>query len=209
MNLGTALACCALLQPPNTACIQQSLPRSHPAMRLFSTLLKNPKVFMDVSIGSRPAGRLVFELFSDNVPKTAENFRVLCAEQREVAGTALTYKGSTFHRIINGFMAQGGDFTNHNGTGGVSIYGNKFPDENFVDRHTGRGKLSMANAGPDTNGSQFFITFTATPHLDGAHVVFGEVVEGDDVLDSLESVGSGSGQPLEQVVVTDCGEIKE
>jgi peptidylprolyl isomerase len=169
----------------------------------------NPQVFFDISIDGAPAGRLVFELFADVVPKTAENFRALCTGEKGVGtkGKPLTYKGSSFHRIIPDFMCQGGDFTAGNGTGGESIYGRTFEDENFQLKHEKAGLLSMANAGPNTNGSQFFITTTVTPWLDGKHVVFGELKEGLDVLQTIEGRGSRSGKPSATVVIADCGVV--
>lgn len=161
----------------------------------------NPKVAIDVGIGGEPAGTIELELFADVVPKTAENFRALCSGE---LGAEMRYAGSPFHRIIPGFMIQGGDFTNGNGSGGKSIYGERFEDENFELRHTEAGLLSMANAGPDTNGSQFFITVAPTPWLDGKHVVFGKVVGGMDVVKRMEAQGSPSGRTKEPVVLTDC-----
>jgi len=169
----------------------------------------NPCVYFDMSIGGKAAGLVVMELFADAVPKTAENFRALCTgEKGRGRGRApLHFKGSSFHRVIPGFMCQGGDFTKGDGTGGESIYGETFRDENFKHKHTGPGILSMANCGPNTNGSQFFLCTSATPHLDGKHVVFGRVVEGLDVVKAIEKVGSQSGKTKCKVVVQDCGEL--
>jgi peptidylprolyl isomerase len=171
--------------------------------------MANPQVFFDITIGGAPAGRITFELFADVVPKTAENFRALCTGEKGVgrSGKPLHFKGSSFHRIIPGFMCQGGDFTRGNGTGGESIYGEKFPDENFQIKHTTPGVLSMANAGPNTNGSQFFICTAVTNWLDGKHVVFGKVVAGMDVLKQMEGQGSSSGQTRSPVAISDCGQL--
>ncbi|RYZ37814.1 MAG: peptidylprolyl isomerase [Myxococcaceae bacterium] len=171
--------------------------------------MANTKVFFDMTIGGQPAGRIVMELFSDDVPKTAENFRALCTGEKGIgrAGKPLHYKGSAFHRVITQFMCQGGDFTAGNGTGGESIYGEKFADENFTHKHTGPGFLSMANAGRNTNGSQFFLTTVPTPWLDGKHVVFGKVVEGMDVVKKIEGVGSQSGATSKPVVIADSGQL--
>ena len=171
--------------------------------------MANPRVFFDITIGGRTTGRVVFELFADVVPRTAENFRALCTGEKGVgrSGKALHYKGSKFHRVIQQFMCQGGDFTRGNGTGGESIYGEKFADENFQLKHTAPGLLSMANAGPGTNGSQFFITTVVTPWLDGKHVVFGKVVEGMEVVKAMEAAGSRSGTTSADVVIADCGQL--
>ncbi|XP_074530060.1 peptidyl-prolyl cis-trans isomerase D [Halichoeres trimaculatus] len=169
----------------------------------------NPRVFFDVDIGAKRAGRIVFELFVDVTPKTAENFRALCTGEKgtgKSTGKPLHFKGCPFHRIIKKFMIQGGDFSNQNGTGGESIYGEKFEDENFHYKHDRVGLLSMANAGPNTNGSQFFITTVPTPHLDGKHVVFGQVLKGMGVVKMLESVDTNEDTPVKPCVIADCGE---
>lgn len=159
------------------------------------------------------SGRIEIELRADVVPKTAENFRCLCTGEKvhiksRVGKTPLHFKGSTFHRVIPSFMCQGGDFTRHDGTGGESIYGEKFEDENFVLKHTGPGILSMANAGPNTNGSQFFLCTAKTSWLDGKHVVFGKVVSGYDVVSAIEQVGSQEGRTRVQVAIADCGQLR-
>jgi peptidylprolyl isomerase len=163
----------------------------------------NPKVFMEVQIdGKVIPERMVFELFADVVPKTAENFRVLCAGG---TATAKSYEGCVFHRIIPNFMVQGGDTTNGDGTGGISIYGETFKDENFKLKHSGFGCLSMANAGPNTNGSQFFICTALTNWLDGAHVVFGKLISGGSTLKLLESFGSEDGDTKKVCKISKCG----
>jgi len=171
--------------------------------------MPNPHVFFEIALDGVSQGNVVFELFADVVPKTAENFRALCTGEkgRGQSGKALHFKGCIFHRIIPGFMCQGGDFTRGNGTGGESIYGSKFRDENFKKKHTKEGILSMANSGPNTNGSQFFICTKATPHLDGKHVVFGQVVQGYDVVRKMERVGSSSGKTSKQVSIKSCGMV--
>merc|ERR1712107_876871 len=163
----------------------------------------------DMTIGGAAAGRITMELRADVTPKTAENFRCLCTGEKGTgkSGKPLHFKGSKFHRVIPEFMCQGGDFTAGNGTGGESIYGSKFADENFTLRHTGPGVLSMANAGPNTNGSQFFLCTVKTGWLDGKHVVFGTVVEGLDVVKAIEKVGSQSGKTAEDVTIADCGQL--
>lgn len=168
------------------------------------------KVFFDLTANGAPKGRVVFQLFDDVVPKTAENFRALATGEKGVSqlGHKLTYKGSGFHRVIKNFMCQGGDFTNGDGTGGESIYGEKFEDENFQLQHDRPFLLSMANAGPGTNGSQFFITTTPTPHLNGKHVVFGEVIQGKSIVRQLERCEKGENdKPKEDWVIADSGEL--
>ncbi|KAK6505385.1 Peptidyl-prolyl cis-trans isomerase H [Arthrobotrys musiformis] len=172
----------------------------------------NPVVFFDVSLGGMNGellGRIKIELFADVVPLTAENFRQFCTgESKNSMGRPQGYKGCKFHRVIKGFMIQGGDFLNGDGTGGTSIYGTRhFKDENFVKKHDTAGILSMANSGPDTNGSQFFITADPTPHLDGKHVVFGQVVEGMDVVRKIENARTILDRPTSDLVITQCGEM--
>lgn len=168
-----------------------------------------PIVFFDIAIGGQHAGRIEMTLRSDVVPRTAENFRCLCTGEKGTgrSGKPLHFKGSSFHRVISDFMCQGGDFTRGNGTGGESIYGEKFADENFQLRHTEPGVLSMANAGANTNGSQFFLCTVVTSWLDGKHVVFGKVTKGMEVVKAIEGVGSSSGKTSSPVVVADCGQI--
>ncbi|QOU22851.1 heme binding [Brettanomyces bruxellensis] len=173
--------------------------------RAFSTTSFNlTKCFFDVTIGGQKQPRIVFNLFDKDLPKTVENFRALCTGEK-----GFGYKGSIFHRVIPNFMCQGGDITHFNGYGGKSIYGDKFNDEGFMHHHAKPGMLSMANAGPNTNGSQFFITTVPCPWLDGHHVVFGEVVEGYDTVKAMEGVGSPSGKVSKEVRVEDSGEIKD
>jgi peptidylprolyl isomerase len=171
--------------------------------------MSKPVVFFDMAIGGQDAGRIEMTLHADVVPKTAENFRALCTGEKGMgkSGKPLHFKGSSFHRVITQFMCQGGDFTAGNGTGGESIYGAKFADENFQLKHTGPGCLSMANAGPNTNGSQFFLCTVKTDWLDGKHVVFGNVTKGMEVVQAVEAVGSQSGKTSKPVIIKDCGQL--
>ena len=167
------------------------------------------KVFFDISINDSPAGRIEFGLFDSVVPKTAENFRALCTGEKGTgqSGRPLHYKGSGFHRVIPEFMLQGGDFTRSNGTGGESIYGAKFADENFTLKHSQPFLLSMANAGPGTNGSQFFITTVVASWLDGKHTVFGRVMAGESLVKKIEALGSANGKTSATVLITNCGQL--
>lgn len=167
------------------------------------------RVFFDIEISHQKKGRVIFELYDDVVPKTTENFRCLCTGEKGhgKSGKSLSYKGSGFHRVIKGFMIQGGDFTAGNGTGGESIYGEKFEDENFELKHSKPFLLSMANAGPGTNGSQFFVTTVPTPHLDGKHVVFGEVLENKGLIREIENLITQADKPQKDVTIVDCGQL--
>ncbi|TMW87205.1 peptidyl-prolyl cis-trans isomerase CYP40 [Solanum pennellii] len=175
--------------------------------------MTRPRCYLDISIGGELEGRIVVELYNDVVPKTAENFRALCTGEKGIGpntGVPLHYKGNCFHRVIKSFMVQGGDISAGDGTGGESIYGLKFEDENFELKHERKGMLSMANSGPNTNGSQFFITTTRTSHLDGKHVVFARVIKGMGVVRSMEHVTTGENDcPTVDVSIADCGEIPE
>ncbi|GBG33103.1 Peptidyl-prolyl cis-trans isomerase [Hondaea fermentalgiana] len=189
------------------AMTRMAAPTAARAMSSAAAGEKLPKVFFDIEVNEKPVGRMVFELRSDVAPKTAENFRALCTGEKDPLpnGTPLHYKGSIFHRVIPDFMLQGGDFTNFNGTGGASIYGNKFNDENFDLKHDAPYKLSMANAGPNTNGSQFFITTVTCPWLDGNHTVFGD---GQELVQQIgDELGSGSGATRAEIKIADCGEL--
>ncbi|PHJ25871.1 cyclophilin precursor [Cystoisospora suis] len=194
---------------PRAACKALASSVRYPSFRSPAFTMANPRVFFDINIDRKPAGRIEFELFKDVVPKTAENFRALCTGEKGNgrSGKPLSYKGCPFHRIIPQFMCQGGDFTRMNGTGGESIYGEKFADENFNLKHSEPFLLSMANAGPNTNGSQFFITTVPCPWLDGKHVVFGKVISGQDVVKKMEAEGRSTGQTIHPVEIANCGQL--
>ena len=200
-----------LLCAPITACAAPFRFAASALSTAASTpAMARPHVFFDIAIDGKAAGRIEFELFGDVVPVTVENFRALCTGEKGIgkSGKPLHYKGSKFHRVIPDFMLQGGDFTMGDGRGGESIYGAKFADENFKLKHTKPGLLSMANAGPGTNGSQFFVTTVKTPWLDGHHVVFGEVTKGFEVVKALEACGSEEGDTTRVCKIVDCGELK-
>lgn len=165
--------------------------------------MTNSVVFLDITLNNNYIGRIEIELYSNITPNTCENFRSLC-----VGNKGISYKGCNFHRVIPNFMLQTGDITNFNGTGGMSIYGRSFNDENFILKHTGPGILSMANSGPNTNSSQFFITTVATPWLDGGHVVFGKVINGMNIVRIIESHGSPSGQTNASIIISNCGQLQ-
>ncbi|CAI6342412.1 unnamed protein product [Periconia digitata] len=202
MPSDTSMFCPAIRSVPHPNCANTANP----------PCTERPRCFFDLSIGGQKAGRVAFELYNDIVPKTAENFRALCTGEKGTgsSGKPLHYKGSGFHRVIKQFMIQGGDFTQGNGTGGESIYGEKFEDENFEVLHEKPFLLSMANAGPGTNGSQFFITTVPTPHLDKKHVVFGEVINGKSLVRQVENLKTQSGdKPQQDAVIIDCGELND
>jgi len=195
---------------PNAAVKRAS---SHPTTQLSMNFFDNlfgggpsadvtETVFFDLSADGKPLGRVEMGLYGDVVPKTVANFKALCT-----GSEGFGYEGSMFHRIIPGFMCQGGDFTNFNGTGGKSIYGRTFDDENFDIKHAGAGTLSMANAGPNTNGSQFFICTADTPWLDGKHTVFGKITKGLNIIENVEKLGSQSGRPSTDVTIASCGAL--
>jgi len=181
-----------------------------PVKSMKELTYSNPVVFFDISIGGMPAGRMKFELYADRVPRTAENFRQFCTgEHKDAQGRPMGYKGCAFHRVIHGFMIQGGDFLNGDGTGSISIYGGQFADENFDVKHTSPGLLSMANSGKNTNGCQFFITCARTEFLDNKHVVFGRIMggEGHAILKKIENLPTDEAdRPRMKVEITQCGE---
>ncbi|KAK3233024.1 hypothetical protein CYMTET_56641 [Cymbomonas tetramitiformis] len=207
--------------PPPASPEKERSPTPPPAsQRDAKDVFKNSNcvVYFDIEIGGdyikkgKLAGRIEMELFTADCPRTAENFRALCTGEKgrgKTTGMTLSYEGCAIHRVIPGFMAQGGDFQRGDGTGGESIYGGEFADENFTHKHTTRGLLSMANAGRNTNGSQFFLTFGRAAHLDGKHTVFGRVSKGMEVVDQMEKIGSKDGDPRQQVVIAACGELTD
>ncbi|KAJ1448111.1 cyclophilin-like domain-containing protein [Pelagophyceae sp. CCMP2097] len=204
LMLLACLGSAAALQLPKRAAVRAQPLKAGFLQGMFGT--KEAEVtktcFFDISIDGAPAGRLEFGLYGNVTPRCAENFRALCTGE-----PGFGYKGSGFHRIIPSFMCQGGDFTSGDGRGGKSIYGGKFDDENFDIAHGGFGTLSMANAGPDTNGSQFFICTADTPWLNGKHTVFGKLTSGGDLLAKLDGLGNGNGKPMKTVTIADCGEM--
>jgi peptidylprolyl isomerase len=180
-------------------------------MKLIRKFSSYPRVFMDFLIDETPSGSIIFELFTDVAPKTCENFIRISEGDSEVLtdkGKKLTYVGSKIHRVVPGFVCQGGDITKLSGKGGWSIYGKSFDDEGFIMKHTEAGMLSMANLGPNTNSSQFFITFAPCKGLDGKHTVFGKIVEGLNVLKTIESIGTANGKPRSKINISNCGLIK-
>ncbi|XP_036624358.1 peptidyl-prolyl cis-trans isomerase A-like [Trichosurus vulpecula] len=167
-----------------------------------SVAMANPNMYFQIAFDNRPLGRITFELFADKIPKTAENFHAVSTGERRFG-----YEGSCFHRNIPEFMCQGGDFICHNGTGVKSTYGEKFADENFILKHTGPGILSMANAGPNTNGSWFFICTAKTDRSDGKHMVFGQVKEGMNIVEAMEHFCSRGGKTSNKITIADCGQL--
>jgi peptidylprolyl isomerase len=189
--------------------VEKKLGEDFPSIPSWASKVTGPVVYFDIAVDGDVIGRIEMTLAKSVVPKTVENFKCLCTGEKGTgkSGKPLSFKGSSFHRVITNFMCQGGDFTNGNGTGGESIYGAKFPDENFQLTHTGAGILSMANAGPNTNGSQFFLCTVQTAWLDGNHTVFGYVSKGMNVVKLVEAYGSSSGATSAKITVADCGEI--
>ncbi|GAM17814.1 hypothetical protein SAMD00019534_009890 [Acytostelium subglobosum LB1] len=175
-----------------------------------ATNIVNPIVFFDISIGGQPIGRIKIELYADVVPRTAENFRQFCTGEYRKSGQPIGYKGCSFHKVSKDFMIQGGDFVKNDGSGRTSIYGERFPDENFKLKHTGPGTLSMVNSGePNSNGCQFFISCATADWLDGKNVVFGQVIDGMKIVRTIESVAINpqTSKPKLDVIITECGEL--
>jgi len=192
---------------------KKSEKRSHMVQTTYSNSLNSfsnfQKVYLNILIGKKQVGQIVIELYTNIAPVTCNNFRALCTGEKGYTnqGKKLSYKGTRFHRIIPNFMIQGGDIEKDNGEGSVSIYGETFDDENFTIKHDKAGIVSMANRGPNTNGSQFFIITEPQPHLDNKHVAFGQVIEGMDIVNEISSVGSYNGNPIIDVIINDCGSI--